>query len=87
MKAVGRKVVIKKLELDEEQMLGNIIIPRKLDANSKLTKGEILSVGSEAEIYNIKKGDVVLYDTMSVYDNTDTIVVTDVENIIVKIEE
>jgi co-chaperonin GroES (HSP10) len=87
MKAVGCKIIIKKLDLDEERTFGNIIIPRKLDTNSKLTRGEILSVGSEAEIYNIKEGDVVLYDTMSVYDNTKNIVITNVENIIVKIEE
>jgi co-chaperonin GroES (HSP10) len=87
MKAVGNKVVIKKIDLDEERTFGDIVIPRKLDANSKMTKGEILSVGRDAQIYNIKEGDIVLYDTMSVFDNSKDVVVTNVENVILKVKE
>jgi len=87
MKAVGNKVVLEKLERDEERTYGDIIIPRRTDNNSKMTKGLILSVGPLAEIQNIVAGDIVLYDTMSVYDNTKNIVVTDIENIILKVKE
>ena len=87
MKAVGNKVVIKKVDVDEERTFGDIIIPRKLDANSKMTKGKILSVGRDAKIYNIKEGDIVLYDTMSVFDNNKDVVITNVENVILKIKE
>ena len=88
MKAVGDKVVIRKLEnSSENRMYGNIIVPMKSDRNAKMTKGEVISVGPAAVNRCIEKGDIVLYDTMSVYDNTKDIVITKIENVIIKLEE
>lgn len=89
MKPVGKKVLIKKYhESCINRKYGNIIIPTTPeDANMRLTKGEIISIGPEALNRCIEVGDVVLYDTMSVFDNDTDEVITNIENVIIKIEE
>lgn len=88
MKAVGDKIVLKKLEdTNQMRMYGNIHIPAKSDANAKMTKGEIISIGPQAQNRCLEVGDIVLYDTMSVFDNTKETVITNIENIILKIIE
>ena len=87
MKAVGDKVVLEQLERHCERVVDGIIIPLFCELNSKMTKAKIISVGPEASIYNLKEGDVVVYDTMSVMYDEHPYVVTNIENIIAKIED
>ena len=87
LKAVDDKIVILKLENCKERMYGDIIVPLFAEENMKMTKGKILSIGSDASIYNLNVDDVVMYDTMSVYDNTDEVVITKAENVIIRVIE
>ena len=86
-KAVGDKVILEILERHQERNIDGIIIPLLGELNSKMTKGKIISIGPDAGIYNLKEGDVVMYDTMSVYNDTYPFVITKIENVIARIEE
>ena len=86
MKAVYDKVIIEKY-VESERIVDGIVIPMTFNLNTKLQKGKILSVGPEVKKYNIKEGDYVLYDKLSAYDDTKDIIVTKVENVILKIGE
>ena len=86
MKAVGRKVAIEKIDKYTERYYGDIYIPTKFELNTRLSRGKIVSVGKDCK-YNIKEGDIVMYDTMSVFNEEGDIVITNDENVIIKIEE
>ena len=87
LKAVDDKIVILKLENCKERMYGDIIVPLFVEENMKMTKGKILSIGPNANIYNLNVGDVVMYDTFSVFDNSDEVVITKAENVIIRVVE
>lgn len=82
LKAIGNKVVIKKLEKVHERKYGDLYLPDKEDINQRMTKGEVISIGPNAINQGFKEGDIVLYDTLSVYQDFHPIVVTKAENII-----
>ena len=87
MKAVGIRVVLKKLETFHDREIGGIIIPEFTDANNRMTKGEIVNIGEYAKQENIKEGMVVLYDTMSVFQDKHPYVILDVQNVIIQVKE
>ena len=88
MRAVGKKIVIRKLERFHERMMGPIIIPEKADLAIKGNSAEITSLTDEvAESTGLKVGDKVIYDALSVFDDTKEYAVTNSENIIVRVNE
>lgn len=87
LKAVGKKVTLKKLERYHEREVGGIYIPESTDANNRMTKAEVISVGRYAYQENIEEGMTVLYDTASVFQDKHPYVITNVENVIVQIKD
>lgn len=87
IKATGNKVILEKLERKREITRNGIFIPDEAVAGYTLTKARVISIGPKAEYENFKVGDIVLYDTCSVFYDTHPIVVTKVENIIGLYEE
>jgi len=87
MEATGNKVVLEKQEYSHATTYGDIILPDAYDRSSRLCKGKIMSIGSQARCLNLNVGDMVLYDTFSVFYDTYPLVVTKVENIIVRFNE
>lgn len=86
MKATGDKVVIKRLERQHEHKYGDLIIP-DFTPDANLNKGVIISIGRDADKYGLKVGDMVLYDSFSVFYDTFPIVVTKIENVIGRVDE
>jgi co-chaperonin GroES (HSP10) len=85
--AIGKKVIIKIIEQDEQRKkYGNIIIPDKNIINDQLLRGEVVSVGPDTKGENLKTGDVVLYDKLSAYyrpsESPGTYIITDIENVV-----
>ncbi len=89
VKPLHDKVVLKKEEISHERNSGGIIIPQKIDVPTMAIKAEVVAIGPDAqkELPDLKVGDKVLYDALSVFYDTHPIVITKVENIICKIEE
>jgi co-chaperonin GroES (HSP10) len=87
LNAMGIRVVLKKLELSHERDVGGIIIPAHTDANNRMTKGVVTSIGKYAYQENIEVGMEVLYDTMSVYQDKHPYVILDIQNVIVQIKD
>jgi len=82
----GDKVILKKIDKDLNQMYDRIIIPETIQRNEKLTKATIFKIGNKCK-YNMEVGDVVLYDTMSAFEDAFPYVITNEENIIMNLEE
>ncbi|HPM74126.1 MAG TPA: hypothetical protein PLA71_00200 [Saccharofermentans sp.] len=85
--AIGDVVVLKKLERSHtDDLVGGVAIPiGYAEGHFGMTAGIIESITKDtSEKYGIKEGDVVLYDSFSVFYNVHPIVVTKVENIIFK---
>ena len=81
----GYNVAIKKFETDESIEHGGILLPESTVAGFKANKGEVLSVGIEAEKkYGIHIGDIVRFDQCSVLYDTNPVVVVDGGNVIIK---
>lgn len=88
IKVYGKKIAIKKHEVYHERNVGGIFIPKSFDGATRLTKGEIISIGEEAaEETGLKIGDNVLYDHFSVFYDTHPVVITNYENIIFQLDE
>jgi len=89
IKAIRDKVVLKKCERFHEENKDGIIIPSDASLNGRANTGIVVSMGPEAQedLEGLKVGDKVLYDFLSVYYDTDPIVITKSENIICKVEE
>ena len=86
-KAINDLIIIEILEQDENRnQRGGIFLPEVVTVNCDLLKGKIISVGEDAKKFNVKEGDVVLYDKASAYygppETVGTIIVTHVDNII-----
>jgi co-chaperonin GroES (HSP10) len=86
-KAVNDLVIIEILPQDETRLQrGGIYLPDSVTVNSEMLKGKIIDVGPTAKKYNVKKGDVVLYDKASAYygppEDDGTLIITHVENVI-----
>lgn len=86
LKACGKKVVIRKLERNHDCVLKGIFIPTQSSDFFKLVKGTVESVGSETSESGVKVGDVVLYDSHSVFYDHHPVVVTNFENVVVILE-
>jgi len=89
LEASGEKIVLKIVEEPgKNRTYGDIIIPDSSDKGFRATKAEVVSIGSDVpESEGIKVGDIVLYDTYSVFYDVKPIVVTNYENIICRVEE
>jgi co-chaperonin GroES (HSP10) len=86
-KAVNDLVIIEILEQEENRLQrGGIFLPETTTVNCEMLKGKIISVGEKAKKFNVKEGDVVLYDKASAYygppEAVGTLVITNVENVI-----
>ena len=80
--ATGDKVAIEKLERQRtERMFGDIVVP-DYRPGSSLCKGKVISIGNDAKKFGGKVGDIVLYDTFSVFYDTYPTIVTKIENIL-----
>ncbi len=87
-RAVGTKVVIRKLERKHERMMGPIIIPERVEAMVSSNSAEVLSLTDEtAEASGLKVGDRVIYDALSVFDDTQEEAVTNWENVIARVND
>lgn len=91
-KAMNERVIIEIIEQDENRFKRDgIYLPESVIVNCDLLKGKILSVGEKAKKYNVKVGDVVLYDKASAYyvppEIVGTLIITDVENIVYVLKE
>ena len=91
IKAVGKRVALNKHERIHERKVGEkgseIYIPTASTLGTNLNEADIISLGRDAEKYNLKRGDWVCYDHFSVFYDTHPVVVTNIENIICKIED
>jgi len=84
--AVRKIVALRKHEKLHERTVGDIIIPIANDIGSNMSTADILSLGKDALKYNLNVNDVVCYDHFSVFYDHHPNVVTNVENIICKIQ-
>jgi len=86
--AVNDIIVIKKHELYRERMFGGIhIADISQSPGHNLTKGEVVSIGPDAEFEGLKVGDNVMYDHFAGHYLTDPIVCVSVENVICVYED
>lgn len=86
LKVLGTKVLLKKCVKTLNKKYGNIILPHDVDKNSSLGVAIIGDLGSEAKKQTqLNVGDYVLYDYYSVFENNDVYVITNAENIIVRL--
>lgn len=86
-KAMNDLIIIEIVEQSETRnQRGGIYLPESVTENCDLLKGKIISVGKDAKKFNVKKGDVVLYDKASAYygppETVGTVVITHVDNLI-----
>ena len=91
-KALNDLIIIEIIEQDKNRLQrGGIHLPEVHTSNFDLMKGKILSVGPKAEKYNVKNGDIVLYDKASAHfhppEKVGTLIITNVENIICVIKD
>lgn len=87
IKATGNKVVLQKLDRKKDYIQKGVLIPEESIAGYTATKAKVLSIGPDALFENFKVGDIVLYDTCSVFYDTHPVVITKVENIICIVED
>jgi co-chaperonin GroES (HSP10) len=88
MKAVGNKVLLKKLVPTLDKRYGNIILPQSHEKNSSVGLAQVIDLGKEAKAESgLNIGDYVFYDYFSVYHNNQDYVITKAENILVQIEK
>lgn len=88
IKVLGKKVAIRKHEISHEEVRNGVIIPSSANVNTRMVKGTVLSVGDDAiKDYNIKVGDIILYDALSVFRDTHPVVITNGENVLCKVGE
>ena len=86
--AVKDIVVIKKLELYHQSMYGDIHIASiSQSPGHNMTRGEVMSIGSDAEYEGLKVGDTVMYDHFAAHGLTHPIVAVNVESVICVYEE
>ena len=90
--ALSDVIIIKIIKQEKiKGIIDGIHIPQKAVANSELVKGEVISVGPDAQHEGIKVGDKILYDRLSAFYNPPlqegTFLVTRVENVIVKFRD
>lgn len=84
---VGTRVLLRKLVHTLDKKYGNIILPQSVSLNSSLGLAQIVKLGThkEIELSGLKIGDYVLYDYFSVFENNQELVLTNVENIILRL--
>lgn len=86
IKVLGTKVLLKKCVKTLHKKYGNIILPHDTDKNNSLGIAIVQDLGIEAKNQTgLIQGDYVLYDYYSVFENNDVYVITNSENIIVKL--
>ena len=88
IRVLGNKVALRKLEKYHERINDGIFIPESVDAGFRLNKAIIENISESAsKTSGLQKGDTVVYDIFSVFYDTNPIVVTNLENIIYKLDE
>lgn len=87
VKPIGELVLLKKLVKTMDKKYGNILIPHTHDKNASLGVAQIVDLGDKAKKVGLNINDYVLYDYYSVFENNPEYVLTNVENIILKINE
>ena len=84
MKAIGKNIVITEIVEQIENEIG-LIITNSLDSNVRYKKAKVITCGDA--VSEIKKGDVVYYDSMKAFQvryNADKFLVIDESGIIIK---
>lgn len=66
---------------------GNIILPHDTGKNESLGIAKVEDLGAEAQNIGLNIGDYVLYDYYSAYGNNDVYIITNCENIFLKLTE
>ncbi len=86
---VGKFVLIQKLENDDLRKEGGIYIPRSTEyENCRIGVGKILEISeSQSEETGLKVGDFVMYDYHGAHNPKDENVITDIENVFMKVTE
>ena len=89
VKAIGDKLMIRKLVRDDLRLIGGIFVPESTkNLNMRIGVGQILELGDGAkEKYALKEGDFVLYDYYSANGDWRDIIITDGENVILQLTE
>ncbi len=91
-KALNDSVIIEILKQPVNRLQrGGIFLPEVSIFNTDLLKGIVTSIGPDAKKYNVKVGDLVLYDKLSAFfqppEKAGTIIITKIENIICVVGE
>jgi len=86
---VGTKVLLKKLVPTLDKKYGDILIPQSINKNNSFGIAKICELGTDKsfEELGLSVGDFVLYDYFSVYNDNKEYVITNNENIILKLTE
>lgn len=88
IKVVGDKILLKKCVKIMHKKYGNIILPHDVNKNSSLCVATVYKLGAQAEKNTkLNIGDYVLYDYYSAYENNDVYVITNSENVIVRLTQ
>jgi co-chaperonin GroES (HSP10) len=84
---IGNKVLLRKLIPTLDKRYGNILLPQSYAKNASLGIAEIINFGNGPEVKEsgLNIGDYVLYDYYSVFQNNKDYVITNMENIILRI--
>ena len=85
MKPLGDKVLLKKLVCTLDKRYGNIVLPQSFAKNASFGVAQVISMGPDTKESGLEINDYVLYDYYSVYHNNNDIVLTKIENVILKI--
>jgi co-chaperonin GroES (HSP10) len=84
---IGTKVLLKKLVHTLDKKYGNILLPQTHEQNSSMGIAQVIKLGTDKTVKEsgLNVGDFVLYDYYSVFENNPELVLTNVENIILRI--
>jgi|TARA_B100000424_G_C22850646_1_gene453646 co-chaperonin GroES (HSP10) len=84
----GERVAIRKDEMSEEVNMEGIVIPTKTIAGFKGSTGTVISIGKDAvKRTGLKINDRVKFDDCSPFYDTYPVIITNSENVIVKVSE
>lgn len=81
MKALGNKIILQKKTNDDTVVKKGIFIPNSAIENSKMSEGEVISIGPKCEL-GFKVGNIVLYDKYAINNINDEFGVLTEDNII-----
>lgn len=86
-KPFGTRVLLRKLRASLERSSDGIIIPESVNSNCSLGVAQVVELGDADQVRDscLEVGDYVLYDYWSVYNDQTQHVITNVQNIVMKL--